>query len=1519
MFQCNYIWSHNFIYVLPNDTLSCSKSKHASTAKNHIEKIAGFFTKIDPVLGKKAANADPSDNASDTTSKKSSSSGGKKRKNDGKDTSVSSPTKKKATASNGSMTISQREKRAMELLSAYLEECGGTMQLVLAWCFQFVASCLITSLFLCTLFPPKIIGTIITGERSQSKNFRCQVVQRPGGRFDTAFFSAENKRFKSMTDVARFLNLAKAPKKGLANISKKARGSKDAQERRLKRELDKLKKLKAKATKALGDHENNVNPADQLYIADESFWNDGSNAAKAHNEGLVLPRSNIETFPGIPAHCVPDLLLVWDFFCTFCRVLSLEPIELDDFAAALSFRIPPSDDNRTLGEEADQNPPLFIPVYLSECHIALIRLLVKDVTSDLWWWSILETPEMVEQEDEYLGDRKRRQVTAVVKIDMNSLLAVEEDPLVTSKWLQALEDVRTRKPDSSGPIKSAVKNAIAVTTNQHVKAYLKKAMRSWKAKSAGVVKRAVVWLIDRMKEARPDLYGRKVSAEEIEQQKKLVAEEAAIEMETIIEEANDDNAGDLNLEGDSDDESDSDDDEGSDNEDEYADQSQPPPSPSKQRTSVALKENDEITPVSTFVPAKPVPSIVDLLLPPGKPALPTDLVSALSWPSLVGATSCRVFQWYKRRRNEVDDGIRELRELKPMSVAERRRREAIASCRILSECGDLTGDNENHVESAIKHLCDGNDYLDLSTVQRLSILRMLIEAAYDTHHIQLSIEDNFKARVNAVKALDAEERRAKKAAKEELAAMESAARERLATEARDTFIATKRQELIEDIKDSQEYTVEFIESLNDEDIIDLDDDTKAEFEALPTAESFSKAEVNAVVTKIQEETAFGAESLTVLTLEEIEKKDEEYLKSLQDELESFGDVDTMNRGHSRAERETSYKVDRLRRDITNFTEQMQSLTEERKLAIENLKDAIDDGTVKTLRAAMRTAKLARLSGDDEKTNGMWALDLIRDASLELKNAESRKRVTEAQRDLVAKRDKCFIRTEPLGRDRYQSSFIHFDYDQNNRVWTERDLILRSDGNAANEDGVLLKRPVEACIGAKDKSEDFLSAENVDQPGSKSFLHFCRQEYHHSAELSSLASHHWCCYTTDRSLRVLVKNLDGKCATEKALKEVLKEKLETMALAISGGDANPQNGQSENTEIDKVASNGAADFQLTGDEDVFCVEKAKYVHDSDILKDITSAIGHRVRLRSVPNPDRAPDVAEYTMATVTGWKIADIKVMDDAMDVDGESSQTVKAPLWRVSEDNGSELHVPTNEVIGGIVRAIKWSTQRPGYTEYDAPFLSYRNGFGRFCGRAAEAPSSTSAQAFAKHMIKKENDLYNPLKNRTFENNWGGKAGTRAAWTSSLREHGHSFNAVRDGLLTFENAVFELTGGFILGEEKKDEEESSANKANLNVLTGKELLYDEASRFDIELESLGRDVKGLWNSTDTREIFREIIANSKTVSILALGLDLICRNAQAYINRTKSSAVEPVSLDASGFYGRRRAAVKPGGYSDFFK
>jgi hypothetical protein len=1353
----------------------------------------------------------------------------------------------------------------------------------------------------------------IVGERVQCENFRCRVVQRPGGRFDSIFFSVENKRFKSMAEVARFLNLMNAPVKSQGvGFKVSNRGKIDVEKRKLKRELDKLMRLKGKAVKVLDDHINE-NTASRLTSSNGSISDDGSKLSKAYNAGMIIPRADIDSFPGLATHCIPDLLLVWDFLCTFSRTLSLEPIDLDDFAAALTFR--PS---AAKSSDEEQHVPLQsqIPVYLSECHVALLRLLVKDGTSDLWWWSVLETPEMVEREDEYLniGYKKRRTVSAVVKIDMEALLSVEEDSAVTRKWLQALEDVRTRKPDNSGPIKSAVKSAITETTNLHVKIYLKKSMRKWKAKSAGLVKRAVVWLVDRFREARPDLWGRHVSQNEIVEQKKLVAAEAALEMDNIVEDMDFDE-NDLNLEGDSDDESDYDDDEGSENEDEYAEQADTPTLPVKPVSTITLNEYDEVTPVSTFVPAKPVPSVVDLLLPPSKPALQTDLIHAMTWPPVVGAASARIFQWYKRRRNEVDDGIREFRQLCPMSIAERRRRESHASLRILSECGHSFGNIVNHVESAINHLCDGECYLDLNSTQRLCILRILIEAAYDTHHLQSTIEENFKARDNAVKALDVEERRAKKAARDELAAIESAARERLAAEAREMFIEKKRRELIEDIKDTQEYSVEFIESLNDDDIIDLDDDSKAEYEALPTADSFSKNEVNAVVKTIQEETAFGAEKLTVLTLNEIVQRDEAIMMSLQDELDSIGEINS---------REASARIDRVRQKITKHAEKMETLSQDRKSAIDGLKDAIEDGTVRTLRNAIKESKLARLTGVDEVNGSVWALDLVRDASLELKNAESRKRVTEAQKDLVAKRNKCFIRTESLGRDRHQSKFLHFDYDKGIRVWAERDFILRNDDDCPpNKEAVLFRRNKSISIGGPDMCDDFLNQDDRDQPSGKSFIHFSRQEYHHTGELSTLVRHHWSCYTNERSLRILVKNLDGKCAKENALKEALKDTLEALALAAAGGDSNHQSHTASPEDARSDGNNSSAQFEFisSGDDDAFCIGKKHLSQvDADLLQDISSAIGRRVRLRRIPDPDRAPDVAEYSMGTITGWKPADHQPKSN-----NENGETTlkdnrgSLPIWRIGLDDGGDLRVDTGEVLDGIVRAIKWSIEFPGYVEHDAQFLSYRNNLGRFCGRAVEAPLSLTPQAFAKQLIKREQDLYTPMKNRTYENNWGGKAGARQAWVSSLKECGHTFRAVRDGLLTLENAFFELTGGFGMSEEKKDDEH--AIQLNGVALSGKDLLYDHTSRFDIELESLGNDVRGLWNSHDAREVFKEIIRVSKSVSVLALGLDLICRNAQAYINRTKSSMVQPTEEEhaAGAFIGRRRAAMsRPGAYTEFF-
>jgi len=173
------------------------------------------------------------------------------------------------------------------------------------------------------------------------------------------------------------------------------------------------------------------------------------------------------------------------------------------------------------------------------------------------------------------------------------------------------------------------------------------------------------------------------------------------------------------------------------------------------------------------------------------------------------------------------------------------------------------------LEFAIDQLCAGVSYMSLTSVQKLCILRVLIEAAYDSYHVSQCVDNNLKDRVSAMKALDTEERRAKKEAREEAAAADRTARERLADEARDALIAKKLREIKKHNKRTNEYTNEFIEEMTEEDIIKFDEDAKADFEALPTPESFSKAEVATMVARIQEEEAFDTTCMTVLTMEEI--------------------------------------------------------------------------------------------------------------------------------------------------------------------------------------------------------------------------------------------------------------------------------------------------------------------------------------------------------------------------------------------------------------------------------------------------------------------------------------------------------------------------------------------------------------------------------------------------------------------------------------------------------------------------
>ena len=105
------------------------KGKHTAIAKTHLDQVVGFFTKIDPNLGNLVIKSKPGE--SDGASKKSSSSGGKKRKGGAKDSPDASTKKKANMGSNGTLTLSQREARAMDLLATYLKDRGGRLSFVI--------------------------------------------------------------------------------------------------------------------------------------------------------------------------------------------------------------------------------------------------------------------------------------------------------------------------------------------------------------------------------------------------------------------------------------------------------------------------------------------------------------------------------------------------------------------------------------------------------------------------------------------------------------------------------------------------------------------------------------------------------------------------------------------------------------------------------------------------------------------------------------------------------------------------------------------------------------------------------------------------------------------------------------------------------------------------------------------------------------------------------------------------------------------------------------------------------------------------------------------------------------------------------------------------------------------------------------------------------------------------------------------------------------------------------------------
>lgn len=64
-----------------------------------------------------------------------------------------------------------------------------------------------------------------------------------------------------------------------------------------------------------------------------------------------------------------------------------------------------------------------------------------------------------------------------------------------------------------------------------------------------------------------------------------------------------------------------------------------------------------------------------------------------------------------------------------------------------------------------------------------------------------------------------------------------------------------------------------------------------------------------------------------------------------------------------------------------------------------------------------------------------------------------------------------------------------------------------------------------------------------------------------------------------------------------------------------------------------------------------------------------------------------------------------------------------------------------------IIMGLSWGLNT------NSAFFAYRNSLGRYCGKAADAPYSSSPIFFARHMVKRDGELYPKLKVGCYDNN----------------------------------------------------------------------------------------------------------------------------------------------------------------------
>jgi hypothetical protein len=223
----------------------------------------------------------------------------------------------------------------------------------------------------------------------------------------------------------------------------------------------------------------------------------------------------------------------------------------------------------------------------------------------------------------------------------------------------------------------------------------------------------------------------------------------------------------------------------------------------------------------------------------------------------------------------------------------------------------------------------------------------------------------------------------------------------------------------------------------------------------------SRPETLETAERLRVQHELGLSELRILSIKEVHEADVKTKARLEKEAEeAMFDVDDLDnenvRDALRREEISALKDLKWKRDQARL--RVETYPAARADAIAALAEATKLGSVKALKAAIKQARLCELQG----TNTVEAT--LAKAVVALKVAEERRRRAESRKTLVAQRNECFIRTEPLGTDREHRRYWVFRGDHANRVWVEED-VKGAVGDSIEEGDLMSKERSEASVKA----------------------------------------------------------------------------------------------------------------------------------------------------------------------------------------------------------------------------------------------------------------------------------------------------------------------------------------------------------------------------------------------------------------------------------------------------------------------